>query len=313
MTKPTIISIVGPTASGKSAIAIEIAQRLDSAIICMDSATIYKHMDIGTAKPSKDEQQLVPHHLLDIIDPALSYSAAGFAQDAATIAKSLNQQGKVPVICGGTMLYYKALREGLNNLPTADPDTRAAIEQEAQEHGWPAMHAQLSTIDPETAARLAANDSQRIQRALEIWRSSGKTMSNWLAQARQPLLTNWNFITISLEPSVRQQLHQNISQRYDQMLEQGLVAEVQQLYQRPDLNSTMPSIRCVGYRQIWDYLDGKDSLELAIEKAKAATRQLAKRQITWLRAMPGRFVIDSLSSNKTTQAWDYIKSIAPGF
>lgn len=303
---PQIIAIVGPTASGKSASAISLAQQIGGEIICMDSATIYKGMDIGTAKPDQSERDLIHHHLLDIRDPAQSYSAADFAQDAAKIAEQINAQNKTPIICGGTMLYYKALFEGLNNLPSANPEIRQQIEDQAKSKGWPAMHALLNDIDPITAARLAPNDSQRLQRALEIYHSSGKTMSDWLSEKRQPLLDSWNFTVISLEPNERSQLHTRIADRYHCMLDLGLLDEVKSLYARSDLNPSLPSIRCVGYRQIWDYLEGQISLDLAIEQAITATRQLAKRQITWLRSMPDRHIINCLAKDAQDQVQDYV-------
>ncbi|WP_424266361.1 tRNA (adenosine(37)-N6)-dimethylallyltransferase MiaA [Castellaniella sp.] len=272
-----------------------LARRWPVELIVMDSATIYRGMDIGTAKPSPREQAQIPHHLLDIRDPAQSYSAAEFARDAAALARDIRSRGRIPILCGGTMLYYKALREGLNELPGADPAIRQALDEEARERGWPALHAELARVDPATAARLAPNDSQRLQRALEIWRGSGRPMSDWLARPPQPVLPGWNFLTISLEPSDRSVLHARIAQRYQAMIGAGLLDEVRALHGRPDLHPGLPSIRCVGYRQLWDHLDGRVSLDQAIEQAIAATRQLAKRQITWLRSLPQRVSVDCLS------------------
>lgn len=291
---PTLVCIAGPTASGKSAAAMALAKRWPIEIIVMDSATIYRGMDIGTAKPGPAEQALVKHHLLDIRDPAESYSAAGFALDAARLAQEIRARNNIPVLCGGTMLYYKALRTGLNELPEADPEIRRQIDHEARARGWPAMHAELARYDPATAARLAPNDSQRLQRAIEIWRSSGRSQSEWLSRPPQPALPGWTFATISLEPGQRHQLHKRIARRYHQMLDEGLLQEVQALHAQAGLHPGLPAIRCVGYRQIWSHLDGETSLEQAVERAIAATRQLAKRQLTWLRSLPGRRIIDCL-------------------
>ncbi|WP_322999857.1 tRNA (adenosine(37)-N6)-dimethylallyltransferase MiaA [Castellaniella sp.] len=292
---PLLICLAGPTASGKSAASMALAQRWPIELIVMDSATIYRGMDIGTAKPSAQEQAQVPHHLLDIRDPAQSYSAAEFARDAAALAQDIRRRGRIPILCGGTMLYYKALREGLNELPGADPAIRQALDEEARARGWPALHAELARVDPATAARLAPNDSQRLQRALEIWRGSGRVMSDWLARPPQPVLPGWQFLTISLEPSDRAALHERIAQRYQSMINAGLLDEVRALRARADLHPGLPSIRCVGYRQLWDHLDGRASLDQAITQAIAATRQLAKRQITWLRSLPQRVSVDCLS------------------
>ena len=295
-----VICLTGPTAAGKSAATHAIAQRWPIEIIVMDSATIYRGMDIGTAKPSVEEQAAVPHHLLDIRDPSESYSAAAFANDAAALINDIVQRGRLPLLCGGTLLYYKALREGLNDLPVSQPEIRAQLDHEAAIAGWPAMHAELVKVDPVTAARLAPNDSQRIQRALEVYRSSGKPLSEWIQAPKQNPGSQFSYQTISLEPSDRHVLHQRIAKRYQQMIEQGLVAEVEALYARGDLNPTLPSIRCVGYRQIWDYLEGINSLDEAIEKAIASTRQLAKRQLTWLRSNPERTIIDCLDPHRAT-------------
>lgn len=292
---PVLICLAGPTASGKSAAALALASRWPIELIVMDSATIYRGMDIGTAKPTAEEQARVPHHLLDIRDPAQTYSAAEFARDAAALAQDIRARGRIPLLCGGTMLYYKALREGLNDLPEADPAIRRQLDEEARTRGWPALHAELARVDPATAARLAPNDSQRLQRALEIWRGSGRPMSDWLARPAQAVLPDWRFLTLSLEPSDRSVLHARIAQRYRAMIDAGLLDEVRALHARPDLHPGLPSIRCVGYRQLWDHLDGRISLEQAIEQAIAATRQLAKRQITWLRSLPQRIRVDCLS------------------
>lgn len=283
-----ILCLAGPTASGKSASTHILAQHWPIEVIVMDSATIYRDMDIGTAKPSAEEQAAIPHHLLDIRDPAESYSAAEFATDATRLIQEIRARGHYPVLCGGTMLYYKALREGLNDLPQADPAIRQQLDERAQEIGWPGMHEELTRIDPATAARLAPRDSQRIQRALEIFHISGKTMSDWLKDKAQPQEGSHQYVTMSLEPEDRSWLHKRIAVRYHDMIEQGLLQEVEKLYQRPDLHPGLPSIRCVGYRQLWSYLDGEVSLDQAIEQAIAATRQLAKRQLTWLRSEPER-------------------------
>lgn len=306
MTEPTIICLTGPTAAGKSSSTLAIAQRWDVEIIVMDSATIYRGMDIGTAKPSPQEQALVPHHLIDILDPAQSYSAAGFVHDTEQLIDAIHARGKHVLLCGGTLLYYKALREGLSQLPESTPALRAQLDEEAAEKGWPALHAELATVDPETAQRLAPNDSQRIQRALEIYRQSGKPMSQWLREAPPKPLRQRQYHTLSLEPTERQQLSPRIAQRYQQMIEQGLVAEVQALFQRPDLHVGLPSIRSVGYRQIWDYLAGDYDLDVAIEKAIIATRQLAKRQMTWLRSMPERQRIDCMLAHRADLVVDAV-------
>ncbi|NYT64681.1 tRNA (adenosine(37)-N6)-dimethylallyltransferase MiaA [Alcaligenaceae bacterium] len=297
-----ILCLVGPTAAGKSATTLALAARWPVEIITVDSATIYRGMDIGTAKPSAQEQTVAPHHLLDIRDPASSYSAAEFHRDATALIHDILQRGRLPLLCGGTMLYYKALREGLSQLPTADAAIRTQIDLEAQALGWPELHRQLALIDPNTAARLSPNDSQRIQRAIEIWRISGKSMSDWLHEERPSADPTLRYITLSLEPSNRLALHQRIEQRYRAMIDLGLVHEVAQLHQRADLHPGLPSVRCVGYRQIWDYLDGQVGLDDAIQRAIAATRQLAKRQLTWLRSQPDRLIVDCLSPSAVNQA-----------
>jgi len=295
-----LICLAGPTASGKSAAARAIAQRWPVEIINVDSATIYRGMDIGTAKPAAQERAEVTHHLLDILDPTDSYSVASFRRDALQCVRDIQSRGKLPLLVGGTMMYFKALRDGLNDLPAADSEIRKTLEGRAATEGWPAMHAWLKTIDPITAQRLSPNDSQRVGRALEIWQISGQPMSALLGAAQpadEPVAT----ITISLEPLERSLLHARIAERFDQMLELGLVAEVQALHARGDLHPGLPSVRCVGYRQLWAMLEDELDLKQAREQAISATRQLAKRQITWLRSQPTRNVIDACSPNANDQ------------
>ena len=295
------IALVGPTASGKTAAALAIAQHWPVEIISVDSALVYRGMDIGTAKPTADELAQVPHHLIDIRDPLHAYSAAEFARDATALMADIRARGKLPLLVGGTMLYLKALRDGIDDLPTAQPELRAEIEQQALAVGWPAMHAELAKADAITAARLAPNDAQRISRALEVWRVSGKALSQWFAEgeatrAAQPAL---NMPLLSLEPVDRAWLHQRIALRFDLMLASGFLAEVQALRARGDLHIDLPSIRCVGYRQAWELLDVAQAtgaspesiLPQLHELGVAATRQLAKRQLTWLRGMDERIVI----------------------
>ena len=309
-TSPPVICLAGPTAAGKSAATLALARHWPVEIITVDSATIYRDMDIGTAKPSAQERALVPQHLLDIRDPAQSYSAAEFCTDATALIKQIRARGRIPLLCGGTMMYYKALREGLNDLPGANSEVRQALEAQAEQLGWPALHARLAEVDPITAQRLAPNDSQRIQRALEIWHLSGQPMSTLLQQGRPGNAEDGpNYLTVSMEPSDRLALHRRIAQRYHLMLEQGLVEEVQRLYDRGDLHPGLPSIRCVGYRQLWDYLDGNVSKTHAVEQAIAATRQLAKRQLTWLRAQPDRIIVDCLAPNAAAQVLDAVSAL----
>ena len=303
-----LICLTGPTASGKSAAARAIAQRWPVEIINVDSATIYRGMDIGTAKPNAHERGEVTHHLLDILDPADSYSVASFRRDALQCVRDIQARGHLPLLVGGTMMYFKALRDGLNDLPAADPEIRKTLEARAATEGWPAMHASLKTIDPVTAQRLSPNDSQRIGRALEIWHISGQPMSALLG-ATQPADEPVATITLSLEPLERSLLHARIAERFDQMLELGLLAEVQALHARGDLHPGLPSVRCVGYRQLWAMLEGELDLNQAREQAISATRQLAKRQITWLRSQPDRHIIDACSPNATDQVVRAISTI----
>nr|WP_194709929.1 tRNA (adenosine(37)-N6)-dimethylallyltransferase MiaA [Pseudoalteromonas sp. S16_S37] len=272
---------MGPTAAGKTALAIELCQHLDTEVVSVDSALVYKGMDIGTAKPEPDELALAPHHLIDIIDPLESYSVADFRRDACRHIDALHQKGKVPILVGGTMMYFKGLIEGLSPLPEADPVIRAQLEIEANEQGWPELHKQLTQIDPQAAAKISENDSQRINRALEVYRISGKTMTELQQQKQAPL--PYQFHQFAIAPSDRKVLHQRIEKRFQIMLDQGFKNEVLALYKRGDLHPDLPSIRCVGYRQMWEHLAGECDYEQMVFKGIAATRQLAKRQLTWLR------------------------------
>jgi len=303
-TADPVICLAGPTACGKSAISEAIAAVLPVEIINVDSATIYRGMDIGTAKPSLVARAQTPHHLLDILDPSESYSAARFRADALRCMQEIRARDKIPLLVGGTMLYFKVLREGIDDLPPANAQTREALSQKALLVGWPALHEELREIDPITAARLAPADSQRIQRALEVYHTTGRPLSAWF-HAGPVRDTAIDTRVISLEPSDRHALHERIAARFDQMLAQGLEAEVRALYARGDLSPELPSIRCVGYRQMWDFVSGNCTLAQAREQAIAATRQLAKRQLTWLRNMPQRESVDCLSpsAQDTVLAW----------
>lgn len=343
-----VVCLAGPTAAGKSASVLALARRWPIEIINVDSATIYRDMDIGTAKPSAAERARAPQHLLDIRDPAQSYSAAGFVTDTRALIQEIRARGNIPVLAGGTMMYFKALRDGLDDLPRADPALREELAARAAREGWPALHATLAQLDPVTAARLAPGDSQRIQRALEICMLTARPMSALLSRKRKekaddatqdsdspggfatgcpapgsntpgraatrrsaprdadaascedaPGRERW--LTISLEPSDRLALHARIAQRFDAMMDAGLLQEVARLRTRPDLHAGLPSIRCVGYRQMWSHLAGDIDLDTAREQAHAATRQLAKRQLTWLRSQPDRIVIDCLQADAADQ------------
>jgi tRNA dimethylallyltransferase len=295
--KPVAVAIMGPTASGKTAAALAIARDVPAEIISVDSALVYRGMDIGTAKPSQEELASAPHHLIDIIDPLDSYSVMQFREDAIRLVGEIAARGRLPLLVGGTMMYFKGLVDGLDDLPTADAAVRARIEEDAARIGWPGMHARLRAVDPVTADRLAPNDAQRINRALEIHELAGKPMSELIARRPKPVLP-FELVSFALEPSDRAVLHARIAQRFDAMLgkrdDAGLVAEVARLRARGDLDPNLPSMRCVGYRQAWDYLDGRVDRAGLRETGIAATRQLAKRQLTWLRAMPERIVIDCL-------------------
>ena len=298
--KPLAVAIMGPTASGKTAAALAIAREIPAEIISVDSALVYRGMDIGTAKPSAEELASAPHHLIDIIDPTESYSVAQFRDDTLRLVAEISARGKLALLVGGTMMYFKGMTEGLDDLPKADVALRAQIEDEAARIGWPAMHDKLRMLDPQTADRLAPNDAQRINRALEIIALSGRPMSELLL-GRPKLALPFELLSFALEPSERSVLHGRIATRFDQMLgtsdEGGIVAEVAGLRARGDLHPALPSMRCVGYRQSWDYLDGVIDRPALRETGIIATRQLAKRQLTWLRSMPDRVVIDCLADN----------------
>jgi len=298
--RPLAVAIMGPTASGKTAAALAIAQQVPCEIVSVDSALVYRGMDIGTAKPSKEELAAVPHHLIDIIDPLDSYSVAQFRSDTLRLVADISARGKIPLLVGGTMLYYKGLADGLDDLPGAHPALRAQLDEEAARIGWPAMHARLAQVDPETAARLKPADAQRIQRALEIHALSGKPMSELLAQREKEDLP-FDLVSFALEPSDRAWLHERIARRFDIMLDAGFLDEVKTLRARGDLHLGLPSIRCVGYRQAWEYLDGCIDYAAMRETGIIATRQLCKRQLTWLRAMPERIVVDCCAPDASEQ------------
>ncbi|SDH96332.1 tRNA dimethylallyltransferase [Vibrio xiamenensis] len=288
---PLALFLMGPTASGKTELAIRLRQKYPVEIISVDSALIYRGMDIGTAKPDQREQQLAPHRLIDILDPAQAYSAADFRRDALKEMHEIAAQGKIPLLVGGTMLYYKALLEGLSPLPAADPEIRQQIEQEALTNGWEVLHDQLKAIDPVSAARIHPNDPQRLSRALEVYRISGKTLTE-LTQTKGDQLP-FRVKQFAIAPRERTELHRRIELRFEKMLEMGFEDEMKALYARDDLHPDLPSIRCVGYRQMWDYLDGNTTLDDAIFRGICATRQLAKRQITWLRSWDNLTWLDS--------------------
>jgi tRNA dimethylallyltransferase len=281
-TRPRIIMLMGPTASGKTALGVEIAKKLDGEIISVDSALVYRGMDIGTAKPDKKEREGIKHHLIDILDPSESFSAGQFRDQALTLINEISARGKVPVLVGGTMLYFHVLINGMAKLPDANEKIRQEINELANVAGWNAVHDRLKEIDPVAAKRIHQNDTQRIQRALEVYLASGKSQTDWLAQqAEQPL--PFDMVKFAIAPNDRAELHEKIALRMDNMLDNGFVDEVRALFDRGDLDASMPAIRAVGYRQAWSYLSGELDEATFREKAIIATRQLAKRQFTWLR------------------------------
>lgn len=296
-----VVFLMGPTASGKTQLAIELFQTGKFEIISVDSAMIYTQMDIGSAKPSDKELVLAPHHLIDFVDPKQSYSAAQFRHDAKALIKEIHQRGKVPLLTGGTMLYFKALKDGLAQLPQADEQVRNALKVQLEQQGIEALHQRLQQIDPITAERLHSNDTQRILRALEVFELSHKPLSTWHAEQALKGLPN-PLLSIALAPQDRSILHQRIATRFNQMIEQGLLDEVANLYYRGDLSLDNPSMKSVGYRQIWQYMEGELKLSEAIEKSIIATRQLAKRQLTWLRRWPNIECYDPLDQKQLIAA-----------
>ena len=313
---PTIC-IVGPTGAGKTHLAMALAEHAKSIGLCielisMDSALVYRGLDIGSAKPTKAEQAAVVHHLIDILEPTEVYSAARFAKDAKRLCEEIRSRGHIPIVVGGTMLYWRAWAHGLSTLPPANPEIRVRLEEQAKAIGWPEMHQQLSQVDPVTAARLMPNDSQRVQRALEVFEITGKPMSSLLAESPSEdgregsAIPPWINL-VSLEPHDRARLHLNLEKRFDEMLSGGLLEEVEALRKNTALHADLPAIRSVGYRQVWEYLDGQIDWAQMRYKALAATRQLGKRQLTWLRAIAGRNTFDPFNPNELKAALDYCK------
>lgn len=307
MSKPKVVCLMGPTASGKTGLAVELASQHGYDIISVDSALVYKGMDIGTAKPDAETLAKAPHRLIDIIEPTESYSAADFLSDVQREVEDIVAQGKTPLLVGGTMMYFNALQKGLAPMPSADPAIRAEFDQHAAKFGLASLHEQLKEIDPVAAARINPNDSQRLQRALEVYRLTGKTMTQlWAEQEAQEL--PFELVNIAVMPQERSVLHQRIEQRFQIMMEQGFLAEVEGLHRRGDLTIEMPSVRCVGYRQLWQYLEGEDTLDEAVFKGVVATRQLAKRQHTWLRGWDDLVIFDSLHKDLLGQTLKYLES-----
>jgi len=316
-TMPTLC-IVGPTGAGKTYLAMLLAEHAKSIgltieLISMDSALVYRGLDIGSAKPTKIEQASVTHHLIDILEPSEVYSAARFAKDAKRLCDEIRNRGNIPIVVGGTMLYWRAWAHGLSSLPPANPEIRARLDQEGKVIGWPAMHEKLSSVDPETAARLKPNDSQRLQRALEVFEITGKPMSTLLADSPSEdgregsSIPAWIDL-VSLEPSDRARLHANLEKRFDEMLAAGFMDEVKVLRTNPNLHADLPAIRSVGYRQAWEFLDNQIDFDQMRYKALAATRQLGKRQLTWLRAIAGRKTFDPFKPEEIKAALNYCKS-----
>ena len=301
---PPALVLTGPTASGKSGVAVELARCLPCEIVSVDSALVYRGMNIGTAKPDAATLASVPHHLVDLLEPTERYSAARFVEDALSTMAAITARGNLPLLTGGTMLYLKALASGIADLPQADAATRSVIDTMAAGSGWPALHDELSRCDPDTAARLDPNDAHRIQRALEVYYLSGEPMSKLLRE-RPPRPLPYRLIQAALVPSDRSLLHARIETRFDEMLELGLIGELRRLRERHALDPELPSMRCVGYRQAWAYLDGRTSLGQLRSTGIAATRQLAKRQLTWLRSMPEVATFDCLAPNPMGQVLDF--------
>jgi tRNA dimethylallyltransferase len=305
---PPAIFLMGPTASGKTAAAVELAQHLPVEIISVDSALVFRDMNIGTAKPDAATLAAAPHHLVDIIEPTEVYSAAAFRADALQLMQDITARGKIPLLVGGTMLYFRALRFGLSDLPQADIEVRTEIEEQAARLGWPHMHNELKKVDAETAARLKPGDSQRIQRALEIYRVSGQTMTALLA-LQQTYQLPYRLIPLALIPAERKRLHERIATRFAEMLKSGLLDELEDLKRKYSLLADMPSMRCVGYRQAWQYLAGDIDKNELLDHGIFATRQLAKRQLTWLRGMPDNIELDCLNPNLNQQVLHTVQNL----
>jgi len=298
---------MGPTASGKSKIAMQLAEKLPIEIVNVDSAIVYRGMNIGTAKPAPEELAKIQHHLIDIRDPAQSYSAADFRTDALVAIKKIIARGKVPLLVGGTMLYFKALQEGLSELPSADKKIREKISAEAKQIGWQGLHQRLKKVDPKAAKKIHPNDAQRIQRALEVFMLTGKTISELCGKKKEEA-SLYEFINIAIAPKDRKLLHERIERRFEDMLKRGFIDEVKALYGREDLNRDLPAMRAVGYRQVWDYLAGDLDFEQMKYKAIVATRQLAKRQLTWLRSWPNVCWFDSEALNLVEEIYKLINN-----
>jgi tRNA dimethylallyltransferase len=309
MNKPNVYIIMGPTASGKTALGIELAQQLNGEIISVDSALVYKGMDIGTAKPDEEEQQGIPHHLIDIIDPLERFSVGEFCSSTRSLVTDINQRGKTPILVGGTMLYFHALLEGIAILPEASEKVRNDIDARAKDIGWQGMHAELQKVDPQAAARIHFNDPQRIQRALEVFYVSGKTQTTWLSE-QQDVELPFVPIKYAIAPRERSSLHQKIALRFDLMLQQGLLDEVRGFYDRGDLDLSMPSMRSVGYRQVWNYFDVIYDKQEMRERSIIATRQLAKRQFTWLRKQTDAYWLESEDNSSLDNILQHHKKIS---
>jgi tRNA dimethylallyltransferase len=305
--KPTLVCLMGPTGSGKTPLAVKLVQTFPFEIISVDSAMVYRGMDIGTAKPDKETLKIAPHRLIDLVDPSEPYSAGRFREDALLAINEIMAQKKIPLLVGGTMLYFRALLQGIAALPKADLSIRAALTARAEKEGWPALHTELASIDPIAAQKINPFDAQRIQRALEVYALAGKTISHLQAEGTQPL-SGFNVIQLALAPLARVRLHERIALRLQAMLEQGLIAEVKTLYTRGDLSPQLPSIRSVGYREAWDYLSGQISYEDMQQQMLAATRQLAKRQLTWLRSWPNVTWFDSESPTLDRDVSNWLRS-----
>jgi len=310
--KKPYIALMGPTASGKSDLALEIVQRWPCEIVSVDSAMVYRGMDIGTAKPDRSVLRQFPHHLMDIRDPAECFSAAEFCQAATEVLPVIFDKGRIPLLVGGTGLYFRSLQQGLSELPPADPEKREKLLQQAADVGWVALHQRLAECDPMSAKRIHPHDSQRIQRALEVYELTGCTMTEWFAKSTDQMGIK-PAIKIVLTPTQRHILHDRIAQRFKIMLRQGFIEEVEQLYQRPDLDLSKPALKAVGYRQVWQYLNGEYDRQQLVEKGVAATRQLAKRQLTWLRAEPEAHWLDSQDPTFQQQLHELLDSVCSSY